>query len=27
VTDPGNPDKFKPRPIPPEVIAKLTAEA
>ena len=27
VTDPGHPDKFKPRPIPPEVIAKLTAEA
>ena len=27
VTDPANPDKFKPRPIPPEVIAKLTAAA
>jgi 4-hydroxybenzoyl-CoA thioesterase len=27
VTDPVNPDKFKPRPIPPEVIAKLTAQA
>ena len=27
VTDPANPDKFKPRPISPEVIAKLTAEA
>jgi 4-hydroxybenzoyl-CoA thioesterase len=27
VTDPANPDKFKSMPIPPEVIAKLTAEA
>jgi len=27
VTDTANLDKFKPRPIPPEVIAKLTAEA